>query len=367
VVIINVRCSLRIEVDERVIAVAGLPVHCYRANDAVAEACAMVFLVEQGFAQQSEVARAFGVSARTVHRHQTRHAEGGMAALGRESGWRHGRRRISNKRLRTIEALKNEGASNRTIAHRLGVTEKAIRKQVGPSSQSDLVQPSLIGTATETKPTVSGPSSGLIDYDVGRVAPLTDDGDDSADPLAAHAEDSEPVPMSLDQDPRIGRSTGSLPMPACSMMPRRCFAMGPRFPLPASWCPKGKDGGVVSGPYATLLPGLYHLEIDLGRIPGDRNRMVLEAGQITIDVYCHADPAVLARAVVSARPRRRQPERLEFEAPDRLDKTRKPMELEFRVWSAGKVGFMVRVVAVRLRGWQLSRVRPGRTEMKPWP
>jgi hypothetical protein len=45
----------------------------YRAEDAVAEAYAMVFLVESGFAQQMD---------------------GGMAALGREEGWRRGRRRI---------------------------------------------------------------------------------------------------------------------------------------------------------------------------------------------------------------------------------------------------------------------------------
>jgi len=55
-VIINARCCLRIEADQRVIVVAGLPVHHYRAEDTVAEAYAMVFLVESGFAQQTEVA-----------------------------------------------------------------------------------------------------------------------------------------------------------------------------------------------------------------------------------------------------------------------------------------------------------------------
>ena len=47
-VVINARCSLRIEADQRVIVVAGLPVHHYRAEDAVAEAYAMVFLAEFG-------------------------------------------------------------------------------------------------------------------------------------------------------------------------------------------------------------------------------------------------------------------------------------------------------------------------------
>ena len=49
----------RIEADRRVIVIAGLPVHHYRAEDAVAEAYAMVFLVESGFARQTDVARAF--------------------------------------------------------------------------------------------------------------------------------------------------------------------------------------------------------------------------------------------------------------------------------------------------------------------
>ena len=132
-VVINARCSLRIEADQRVIVVAGLPVHHYRAEDAVAEAYAMVFLVESGFAQQTDVARAFARSVRTVRRYQRRYAQGGMAALDREEGWRRGRRRISGKRLRSIEMLKSQGMSNRAIAHRLGVSEKAIRKLVGPS------------------------------------------------------------------------------------------------------------------------------------------------------------------------------------------------------------------------------------------
>ena len=85
-IIINVRCSVRVEADQRVIVVGGLPVHHYCAEDAVAEAYAMVFLVDSGFAQQTDVARAFDRSVRTVPRYQTRYAQGGMAALAREAG-----------------------------------------------------------------------------------------------------------------------------------------------------------------------------------------------------------------------------------------------------------------------------------------
>jgi hypothetical protein len=83
-VIINARCSLRIEADLRVIVVAGLPVHHYRAEGAVAEAYTMVFLVESGFAQQTEVARAFACSVRSVRRYQRRCArrDGGARPRG---------------------------------------------------------------------------------------------------------------------------------------------------------------------------------------------------------------------------------------------------------------------------------------------
>jgi DNA invertase Pin-like site-specific DNA recombinase len=69
-IIVNGRCTLRIEGEQRVVLVAGLVVHSYNAEDAVAEAYAIVLLVETGYAQQNEVAKAFGCSERTVRRHQ---------------------------------------------------------------------------------------------------------------------------------------------------------------------------------------------------------------------------------------------------------------------------------------------------------
>jgi transposase len=209
-VIINARCSLRIEAAQRVIVVAGLPMHHYCAEDAVAEAYAMVSLVESGFAQQTEVARAFGRSVRTVRRHQRRYAQGGMAALAHEAGWRRGQRRISGKRLRTIEMLKNQGMSNRAIAHRLGVNEKAIRKLVGPSKPIDITRPAFAGitTAAAAKQPATRVSSATAtgddadrstppaDDDVDRDALSADDRADNVDP----PDDGEPVPMSLDYD-----------------------------------------------------------------------------------------------------------------------------------------------------------------------
>ncbi len=201
-VVINTRCSLRIEAGQRVIVVAGLPVHHYRAEDAVAETYAMVFLVESGFAQQTDVARAFVRSVRTVRRYQGRYAQGGMAALGREEGWRRGRRRISGRRLRSIEMLKSQGMSNRAIAHRLGVSEKAIRKLVGPSKPAENAQLSLAGitTAAGRPPATRVPSATSTGDDADRATSSAEDCAGDRDPITAPAEDGEPVPMSLDRD-----------------------------------------------------------------------------------------------------------------------------------------------------------------------
>ena len=200
-VVINARCSLRMEEDQRVIVVAGLPVHHYCADDAVAEAYAMVFLFESGFAQQTEVARAFARSERTVRRYQERYAQGGMAALGRAAGWRRARRRIRSKRLRDIEQLKNEGLSNRAIAQRLGVNEKAIRKLVGPSKAVQAEQLSLapITSAAASEPPQSAVSSAKSpDEDTNHQGPSL--ADDQAGEVDNTGAEDEPMPMSLDRD-----------------------------------------------------------------------------------------------------------------------------------------------------------------------
>jgi transposase len=200
-VVINARCSLRMEADQRAIVVAGLPVHHYRAEDAAAEAYAMVFLVESGFALQTDVARAFGCSVRTVRRNQRRYAQGGMAALGHETGWRRGRRRISAKRLRRIEQMKSQGMSNRAIAHKLGVTEKAIRKLVGPTRGAasrqlalpEIPPPKKKSAATAPPASSTGGDDDDDDDPGGKRSPS------AASPPAA-TNDDEPVPKSLDRD-----------------------------------------------------------------------------------------------------------------------------------------------------------------------
>jgi hypothetical protein len=205
-VVINARCTLRAEADQRVIVVGGLPVYHYCAADAVAEAYAMVMLVESGFAQQTEVARAFRKSERTVRRQQERYVQAGMVGLGRAEGWRPGRRRIPGKRLRIIERLKSEGLSNRAIAQRLGVNEKAIRKLLGPSTGEDLEQLPLVRTATlpvSEPPPLSTSlvlTATMVEESAAAVTSSRQDPASHSIQIEERTEDPEPVPMSLDHD-----------------------------------------------------------------------------------------------------------------------------------------------------------------------
>jgi transposase len=127
---INGRCTLRTRDGYRAVLVAGLPVAHFAEGDRTGEVHAMVLLVEQGWADQREVATAFGCTARTVRRAQRRFETGGLAALGRGPGYPKGRARVRPTRTRQVNELKAQGLSNRAIAARLGVTEKAVRKLV---------------------------------------------------------------------------------------------------------------------------------------------------------------------------------------------------------------------------------------------
>ena len=142
---INHRCLIRTQDGHRVVMVAGVVLAHYATGDRMAEAHAMVSLVEQGWADQSEVARAFGWSARTVRRDQRRYEDGGLAALGQPRGYPEGRARLTASRRRTVQQLKAQGHSHCEIARRLGVTETAIRKLLRRMGWKEaLAQPPLL-------------------------------------------------------------------------------------------------------------------------------------------------------------------------------------------------------------------------------
>jgi len=130
VVVINDRCQVRSRDGRRLIVVRGTVTAQYAVGDRMSEALGMVNLVEQGYAEQVAVARAFGCTARTVRRYQERFEAGGLAALGRGGGYPRGRARLRRSRGRSLLQLKARGMSNRAIAQRQGVSEKAIRKRL---------------------------------------------------------------------------------------------------------------------------------------------------------------------------------------------------------------------------------------------
>ena len=126
--VVNERCVLRTQAGHRVVLVAGVPLAQYALGDHMAEAHAMVSLVDGGWADQNDVARAFDCTARTLRRHQRRFEEAGLVGLGRPRGYPKGRPRLSVSRTRQVSRWKASGCSNRQIAARLGVSEKAVRK-----------------------------------------------------------------------------------------------------------------------------------------------------------------------------------------------------------------------------------------------
>ena len=209
VVVMNGRCTLRAEGEQRVVLVAGLPVHHYDVSDAVAASYAMVLLADCGYATQCEIARAFGCTERTVRRHQKRYEDGGMTALATKSGWRSGRRRIAGRRLRTIARLRAAGLNNCEIARRLGVTENAVRKQVGSSAapiQEQLPLPDAVSSASSNATVDVGDGATSVAPETQAVASNeSEDTAPSSPPLESTAgathDDHVPAALNLDIDP----------------------------------------------------------------------------------------------------------------------------------------------------------------------
>ena len=85
-VYVNDRVSFRTEETERVISVHGVVFAHYDSGDRAAEAYAMITLWESEYASQSEIARSFGYSARSLRRYQERFQAGGISALVRGPG-----------------------------------------------------------------------------------------------------------------------------------------------------------------------------------------------------------------------------------------------------------------------------------------
>jgi prepilin-type processing-associated H-X9-DG protein len=126
--VLNDRCVVQTRDGSRAVTVAGLPLFHYAVTDRMSEAHAMVSLIDQGWADQNDVARVFGCSVRTVRRNQRRFEEQGLRALGHGRGFPRGQSRLGSARQRVVQDLKVHGHSNCEIGRRLGISEKAVRK-----------------------------------------------------------------------------------------------------------------------------------------------------------------------------------------------------------------------------------------------
>jgi transposase len=226
--VINARCSLRTQDGYRVVLVSGMSLAQYAVGDRMSEALAMVNLVDQGWADQDDVAKAFGCSVRTVRRHERRFEEGGLPALGRSGGYPRGRARMPSTRQRSIQQLKAQGHSHNEIARRIGVTVRAVRKtlrRLGWKAET-VVQPELplaLQASEKAKP-ISRASVPVRDsVPAGGEDPnLSAFSKATSEPSAPCSLDTDPADRSLDRlMARLGLLDDALPMfGSVSALPR---------------------------------------------------------------------------------------------------------------------------------------------------
>ncbi len=195
--VINGRCLVVTRDNHRVVLVSGMRIAQYALDDRMSEAHAMVSLVELGWADQNDAAKAFGYSARTLRRYQQRFEEGGLAALARPNGYPPGLARMAGSRRSRIQHLKAQGCSHHEIARQLGVSVRAIRKTLRrlgwkPEPLAQVELPLGLPSATATKATPALPSSS-------RGSPRSGE-DPNLSAFPATTAESPPA-RSLDTDP----------------------------------------------------------------------------------------------------------------------------------------------------------------------
>ena len=192
-IVINDRCLLRTAHDFRMVLVSGIVLLQYATDDRMAEAYAMVSLVQQGWAAQQDVARAFGYSVRSVRRYERRFEAGGLAALGRAAGYPARRPRLARSREQLVRRLKGQGLATREIARRLGVTPKAVRKLLTRLGFREQTPEQLL---------LPGGDPNLSAFPAAAVARPTRQPPPGAPDLSgAGAREDELPPMSFDTDP----------------------------------------------------------------------------------------------------------------------------------------------------------------------
>lgn len=183
----------------------------------MAEAYAMVSLIQHGYADQAEVVKAFGYSRKTLWRQQGRFESGGMFALGRLSGRPKETQAIPSPWVRTAEILQRNGLVIRDIAQRLKVGKTAVGKWLSRRRKSIVY---TMGSPAEPA-SVTSPDSAVVPITKpagkGNMAGLTLDSDPAnraLDRLLARLgklDDAQPL---FNPGKRIARAGVLLAVPA---------------------------------------------------------------------------------------------------------------------------------------------------------
>lgn len=277
VVHLNGHCKVSSVDGQYVVSVHGVVVSHYTRGDHLGEAYAMVNLVSQGYALQSEVAAGFGCSTRTVRRNLRRFETEGVAGLGRGPGYPRGRPRLSSSRQQLVNDLKAQGVSNREIARRLGVTEKAVRnllKRLGwtPSLSEQLEMPPMdadsnLSDLSISTTAIGGPKGDPSPPDA-TVTATEDDADRAVDAdsnlSAFDAVSPDEVLFSLDHDPTDRRMDRVLASKGLLDDAVPLFRPGLRIPGAGALLaiPAIVDSGVVDVAreiYGSIGPAFYGL------------------------------------------------------------------------------------------------------------
>ncbi len=128
---VNARAQVHSEGAARALIVAGIPLLTWSEEDDASETYAKVLLVLLGFANPTEVARAFGCTRMTVYRAQGRFEKKGLPGLMPGKSGPKKARLLGDVMSKRMVVLKKQGLANTVIAVKLGVSESGIRKALG--------------------------------------------------------------------------------------------------------------------------------------------------------------------------------------------------------------------------------------------
>ena len=259
-VFVNERVSFQTEDQQRVILVHRVVFSHYCLEDRAAEAYALISLFESGYADQNDLARCFGYSARTLRRYQERLKSGGLSSLARPRGRPAISRADKSKSLtgrdRTILRLKAQGLSNRWIGARLGLSEKSVRKRLRRLGWQPAAEPTL---PFSQPPDSLAPAAAIPPSAPKQVSPAAVLEQPGARKGMARSLDSNPLNRSMD---RLLAALGLLDDAAPMFAPARNL---PRAGVLLALPPLAASGLLPAAEkiYGSLAPSFYGLRTTL--------------------------------------------------------------------------------------------------------